>query len=377
VKRLARVAPMAFLLEVLVLVQAKLLGFSRYVAEHDFRCFYTGGLMMQRGAGSELGSVSAQLAWQSRVWPELAGPERLNVWLNPPFVAVALSPLAFLGPEHAFVVWATFLALLLSVFLALALDALPEESRARASVLLVSFPPVAVALLQGQFTYILALGLLLAWRELDRGRDVRAGIWLALCLVKPQFVIVPSLYFLRMKRLRPLLGLALAGSVLGLVSLVAVGPAGCVAYVKLLRAAGSVGIASSHREVMQSWMGLLAWTTGEQDSRLIRVAFYLGVAAAVVLLLAKPGKTLERAWAHVVTAAVFTSPHLHFHDVTLLLVGAVLVWRRPELSRARKIAVAGYVLAWLDAVGSSALGVRLVPLMPLVEIAAMATLAEW
>ncbi len=376
-KRLfARAAALALLIEALVLWLLRVVGAHRFVSGSDFRAFYTGALMVLHGAGADLGELDAQLSWQQHVWPAVDA-EHLNVWLNPPAIGLVLSPLALLSPEMAFVAWTLVLAALLAIMLAFLLDALPPAARTRASILAVTFPPITIALYQGQLSFVLAIAFLLAWRDLERRRDTRAGLWLALLLVKPQLAIVPALYLLRIKRFRPLVGLGVGALVGVALSLVVSGPAGLAAYANLLAQAGGPGVASSHRDAMQSFMGLVSFVMRSEDAPSVRIVWALGSVAAIAAMLARPARALEldHGWALVIVVAVFTSPHLHAHDLTLLLVAAVLAVRS-GVQGARTLALTGYALVWLSRLGAEMLGVRGLPLVVFVELAAIVLLVR-
>lgn len=357
----------------LVAVGALVRGLDAWVAESDFRNFYTGAAMVAGGAGPELGDVDAQVTWQHRFWPQLRGPKDLLAFFSPPWFGLVLAPLALLPPTQAYLLWLVAEWGLLAALLIQLRSLLPGAAALRAHRFLLAFPPVLMAAMQGQPSYLLALAFLAAWRELDRGRDLRAGAWLSLLALKPQLLLVPTLWLVWERRGRALAGLLASGLLLLGLSLLVSGPRGLLAWAELLLEVGSTGGPPPlQRHAMQCWLGLLAQAGVDGP------ALKLGWAAASVLalgalLFASRGPLrprLELTWALVVVVSAFSSAHLHIHDLTILVVPAALVVRaRPAVG---PFLVGAVALSWIGLLG----GARLPPVMVAVELAAIAWLVR-
>ncbi|MGD1105143.1 MAG: glycosyltransferase family 87 protein [Terriglobia bacterium] len=96
------------------------------------------------------------------------------------------------------------------------------------------FFPVWVALMQGQTSILLLVLLSLAFVCLKRRRDGWAGVFVGLGLFKFAVAAPLALIFLLKGKWRLVAGFTWAAFMLGVVSLIAVGPAGMIGYVNLL-----------------------------------------------------------------------------------------------------------------------------------------------
>src|SRR6185369_8384454 len=101
-------------------------------------------------------------------------------------------------------------------------------------VLWLLFPPLGIALYQGQSSLLLLLVFALAFVRLKQGREFTAGVWLGLGLFKFQFAIPLALIFLVRRKWNVIRGFMASAAALALLSFVAVGWQGLVGYVRLL-----------------------------------------------------------------------------------------------------------------------------------------------
>ena len=335
----------------------------------DFRAFYTAGKIAQRGGA--LYDLTHQFAVQRAIWPALDVQEHLLPYFNPPFAALPLALVAFLPPVPAFVVWTILETLLLTALLrVLAAHLSPDKPRARLAFIFcaITFVPILLALLNGQFSILLALSVAMAWKnfrdETPRG-ELGGGAWLALLAIKPQLLLVPLALLLWKKRGRALLGMFAALAVLGAISLWMVGVPGLLQFKKLLAQAASWSDAYGiHPQAMHSWRGLVAKLLNTNDPAATQTFWLLGCAVAMIALLvswrgawrASSGR-FDLTFAQLILSATFCSAHLNAHDLSLWLVAGALITRatsdastRAELSRKllRALPLLGYfaTLAW-------------------------------
>ena len=321
-----------------LLAMQRSLGSRQCLVGSDFRALYTGALMLRMGVRSDFYKLATQYEWQRSFAPELREQGHLMVFVNPPFLALLTLPLSFLPFAAAYWVWAganVLLMLALARVLLFSLADVSESKRLRALFLALTFLPVWVTVYQGQYSFTLAISLLMAWRALARRQEVQAGLWLAALLIRPQLLSVPALLFLWWRRWRALAGLALGAAALLAVSLLAVGSRGLQGYVQLLQAALSWGDAfAMHPQRMYTWrsfLHLLMRTDNVQD---VLGWWALGSLAAIALFLWACSKgtgpsaaQLDLQWALAALVAIFVSPHANFHDLTLLLVPFFLLMR--------------------------------------------------
>ena len=164
---------------------------TKYMEGNDFLVFYAGGkLAFSRELYNPEAVKAVQLRFAGMTDPALPF-NRL------PYLGAVYWPLAQLPFATAAAVWQTLSLAALIGFLALWRPPPPNVSILVDAV----FMPVAVALLNGQDINFLLLFIALCYRDLRRGREFRAGVWLSLCVAKYHlfpffivFVVAPRLW---------------------------------------------------------------------------------------------------------------------------------------------------------------------------------------
>jgi len=304
----------------------------------DYRAYRMAGRMVLSGERDRFYDLDVQFAHQTAEWPELTLRRELLSFLYPPFVAAVMAPIAALPLERGYLIWTAVEVVVLLVLLANWLAALPVASAAGrrfAAVLCLTYVPVGLTLIHGQLSFVLALAALLTWRELDRGREGRAGLWLALLAIKPQLLPVPVLVLLVQRRWRALGGLAAGLAVLGGISVAVVGWSGLGLWLRVLPEAARWGDNYGiHPQLMNTWRGLLHRLLATDDAAAVEPLWQAGVVVVGLVLIwaarrrAAPGtRRLALLWAGTICGVVVASPHLYAHDLMLLLVPAALLIR--------------------------------------------------
>lgn len=180
-----------------------------------------------------------------------------------------------------------------------------------------SFYPVFISIMKGHDTAFVLLGLLLFTYLLKRQKDFLAGMALSLTIMKPHlsiFMAVPLI-----ARPKALLGFSTTALVLGLYSWLLVGMRGAADFISMLRMSASGDQLEMRTLAMFNLLGLLERAgVSHETSRVIAWSGF-GLCAALVVFLwlrnrSNPPIALS------VLLALFTSPHLHGHDLALLVV---------------------------------------------------------
>ncbi len=323
---------------VLIIFLSHAQGTRNFIIGTDFRSFYTAGQMVLNRAGADLYDLQAQYAWQRRAVPEMSEQSQLLPFFSPPFTTIPMVAVALLPLQAAYVVWGVLNLILLGIACALLLSTISELSR-RAQVyglvLILIFFPVSIVVLQGQLSFLLVAAFLGSWRSFKAGKDRVGGLWLAVLLIKPYFLVIPVLVLLWKRRAQALAGLAAASAGLLITSYVLVGWHGLVSYVRLLFAASSWGdMYGIHPRLMHTWRGFLLFWAQTDDASRIMILWLIGVALALVLVLyawrgawrsGTPGFDLQ--WAMIITGSLFISAHCYVHDLILFLVSGALMLR--------------------------------------------------
>jgi hypothetical protein len=315
----------------LVLVYAVL--WARLVSDHeqytgsDFISAYTGGMVARVWGGEHVYDLARQQAVQAEVVGFELAPGQVLMFNHPPFLVPLLAGLmdgnylASLG-RYALVMAALYAAALAAAWRLLRVQGWGRGETVLALAGMATFYPLFVSLLNTQDTALMALGGFLWLLGLLTGRDWLAGLGLALTTVRPHVTLALALPFLF--RRRGVFGCFCAvAAALGLVSLLAVGVEGLKDYAGILLTAAGGEFYGMQEAAMVNLVGLLwrlAPALGGETIRLIGWGAYALAILALCLLWARSRELDERHFGLAVLLAVFFAPHLHYHDLTLLLV---------------------------------------------------------
>ena len=347
----------------------------------DFSVTYIGARMVYEGRGAKL----YDLAEQQKTKHALFTRAQPLIFEHPPFEALLLAPFGALKYKTAYLIWG-----LLNVAVWLYLPYLlrpyapsPQNDLAYLALWLL-FPPLGIALYQGQSSLLLLLVFALAFISLKRGNQFRAGLWLGLGLFKFQFVLPLILIFLLRRKWKVFGGFAVVASALAVLSFVAVGFTGITDYVRLML--NVAGHAHNFSYGKASDMATLqAFSNTVLGSFLSAPVIHFIVAAgsaAMIVLAARKFRTdtnepaFDQFFALSIVVALATGIHMFAHDMSPLALSAFLVMPCLAGSSHRGWSVVTWiciVLFWLPplyliAIGRHALYL-LFPLLALLAIA--------
>jgi hypothetical protein len=316
----------------LVLAGAKFLLFPSGLAERmDFRQLYAAGYQV-RTDPAHLYDYEQQKAVQDRLVSQAAG---LLPFIRPAYEALLFLPLSYLPYRAAYLCFLSvnLLCLLLSFFVCR-----PELSHAgrfaqpRAGLQIFLFYPVLVAIVQGQDSVLMLLGLCLAYRCLKSGPGLAAGMLLGLVMFKPQ-IAIPLAAFLLLRYPSFALFTGLAAGVAGTV-LLSIGVSGysfLPSFGRALKLTAAATLAPDGQPVlgvapgaMPNLKGLISGITLNRlpASVTFLLTLVLSVAIALVVLrrLRAARPPLEVSFSAALTAALLLSYYLHLQDLALLLL---------------------------------------------------------
>jgi hypothetical protein len=309
--------------------------FRARVIESDFVPLYTAGRMVLEGQAQRLYDLPEQRRIEWRIAPELEQRNAHNWFPYPPVIALIFSSVAPLSLEDAYRVWGALnVALLLWLVQRCILALEPKEkgdSALIATRCLVFFPVVAT-LFQGQLSFLIAMSFFAAWRAIRVNEPLRAGLYLSFLSIKPHMLLLPMFLLLWKRQKASLLGIAIGGAFFAAISWLLVGTSGARDFAGVLSlAATGEDLFSLNRASTHCWRGLLLNMLGDSNPELIGALWLLGSLMALSLLIAAwrgelrfASRRFNLQWSALITTIVFTAPHLHWHDLTLLLVAAAL-----------------------------------------------------
>jgi hypothetical protein len=313
------------------------------IGSFDFACFYTGGVIVGQGNASQLYDLDEQ----ARIEREVVHRTKLLIFTHPPFEALLFAALARLSYLKAYVLWGAINVCLWVLFqhLLRRQTRIPENPY-RYLLLCSLFFPLWTVLILGQITVFLLLLFALTFLCLQRGQDFRAGIFLGMGLFKFPIVLPFALICFLRGKWRMMAGFAATISLLVVLSVIAVGPAGVRSYANLL-----IDILRSQENpayrTMRVWdemptiKGVFAAPlTGRLPTVWLSVLTAL-VSAALVFFAAwrwrqedqRPNANSSNLmFAGALAVSLVVAAYMYAYDLTLMLLAILLVIGSPQWS---------------------------------------------
>lgn len=310
----------------------------------DFVAFYAAAALVSGGVADAIYQPEVVGAVEHAILGRPAGRDTGLAFMNPPFVAGLLQPLTWLSYGKAQAVWFAVSALTVVASLALLWPELRKLGRRWAlifSVAALTSYPVFSSLLYGQLSPLILLSWVIFYRLSARGRDAGAGLALAASLMKPQLAVVPVLYLFTTRRWRALAGFATGAAALVGISVALAGPkATLIDYpTLLLQSIGWQEEFGVNRVHMFGWNSFFTWLLPPTESTptlllTVVLATLTLVAAALVWRRQRFLDDGSRPTLALATATILASPHIHTHDLQILVLPAALLvaYRRDAVS---------------------------------------------
>ena len=297
------------------------------LAEADFRAFYAAGRIARQEGFRWVYDLALEHRLQAEIADHPLADKAVLIYIHPPFLLPALWLLARLDYPVAYIGYCLVQILLAVAGLPLLFRLLRAKNwpRSQICILLVGvllFQPLFISILKGQDTAFCLLGEILWLCGLLRDDDRMAGLGLSLMLIRPQIAVVLAIPFLFRQR-KVFWWFCIGGAALGLLSLAMVGLAGVQDYLRILTiSAGGQGYGLS-QSAMFNFTGLALRLFPHVDPGLIHWLtwglFAAGIVGLSVLWKVSPAIRLRHLGLAVLTS-LFVAPHLHYHDLTLLLL---------------------------------------------------------
>jgi len=303
----------------------------------DFASFYTAAEILRDGRGYQLYDLNLQETVERSVMPE-AVKERGGFlpFNHPAFEAAVFLPLTVFSFQTAFRIWFSINIGLLFAVIWVLRKYLPLLGRApfylwAAGCL--SFPPIAITLIQGQDSIVLLFFYCMAFIALRREAKFSAGGWIAAELFKFQVSLPFIVPILLRRRWRIIAGFCFVGTLLVIISLGTVGFAGVLqypSYVWRLDHDPTFGWLVPLRT--PNLRGLILNSPLSILPRLCKTLFWIssGILVAAGAFVWRTESTpnyrsLYRAFACNLLISVLLSYHILVHDLSVLFLALLLV----------------------------------------------------
>ncbi len=289
----------------------------------DFITFYSAGRIMLAGDRAEVYNPQAQITEEESILGFSILPKDLNPFVHPPFILPILALVALLPYIWGFHAWAILLYILygINAFILLRTVTQPKEQKILLGGIFLFFPAF-VSVLNGQDSAILLLGASLWMYGLLYEDDRLAGIGLALTTIRPHVALVLALPFLFNRR--KVWWWFLAGAAgLALFSILLIGIKGAVNFVNILQISASGEGYKTNEPAMLNLLGSLRRGFPFVSPDIFRFTSWIIYICAIALLCVvwlRSKRIYEKQIGLAVVVALFAAPHLHYHDLVLVLI---------------------------------------------------------
>ncbi|HSL30100.1 MAG TPA: glycosyltransferase family 87 protein [Anaerolineales bacterium] len=293
----------------------------------DFIAFYSAGRVAQnQGISAVYDPRLQQMIQQEEVGFTLA-PGQVLLYNHLPFLVPLLQIIVsenYVASLHRWVLLLMILYILSVVVLSTISrqSGFNQESTVLTAVGALLFLPVFFSLMNGQDTAILFLGASIWMYGLLSGKEYLAGLGLSLTTVRPHIALILAVpMFFRSTRV---FAAFLVGSLLlVLISISILGRAGVQDFIEILFLSAGGEWYGMKESAMYNLIGLLSRTTPWLPAATIRWLGWILYAGAMVVLSLLWLRTREARNGLIglsIIFALFFVPHLHFHDLALLLI---------------------------------------------------------
>jgi hypothetical protein len=184
------------------------------------------------------------------------------------------------------------------------------------------FLPVFFSLMNGQDTAFLLLGVAMWMYGLISRKELLAGLGLSLATLRPHvalFLAIPMV--LRNRKI--FWGFVLGSVTLALFSVLLLGREGTKDYLNILLLSGAGEWYGMKENAMYNLIGLLTRILPGVEAGMIRATGWLFYGAALIcisILWFKAPDLNSGLIGLTIVLSIVTAPHLHFHDLALLLI---------------------------------------------------------
>jgi hypothetical protein len=204
------------------------------------------------------------------------------------------------------------------------------------------FLPVFFSLMNGQDTAFLLLGTAIWIYGLFSGKEVVTGLGLSLTAVRPHVALVLAVPMLFRYR-KAFLTFVLGGGALALLSVMLMGLKGTRDYINILLLSSGGEWYGMKERAMYNFIGLLTRTAPFLEAETIRLLGWVIYGLAIIglsILWFRITDLKNNLIGLSVTLALFAVPHLHFHDLALLLIPIYEIVRESTESGNLKASIA-------------------------------------
>ncbi len=312
------------------LLMAQTGGSVDFLKDIDFRILYTGGQIAREGGWNSVFDLERQLETQRQITGRPLEMVDVLPYNHPPLLLPLQWLVSLTEYRAAYWLWGGLAALmsLLNALLVFSLTrrmgwpGLPAGFFAAQSFL---FYPIFVSLNKGQDTVFALLGLTVLLLGLQKNRGRTSGLGLALLTLRPQLALPLAIPFIFKQRKTWWWFVAIALALV-IYSMLMVGLKGVVDFLKMLVVTSSGESVLIHHADMYNLKGLLLRLFPAIDLEVVSGLSWAAFGLTLAFLCRLWARADQVEFHHIslaVTLALFTSPHLHYHDLSFLFISTL------------------------------------------------------
>jgi len=289
----------------------------------DFISFYTAGQIAWQNGFSHVYDLQLQQHVQEKIVGFNIAPEQVLPFNHMPFLIPLLALIALPNYIVSFILWDLLLLSAYIVGFYFLFKSLPPSIKSPAVVIGISlFYPIFISIVDGQDTAFLFLTLTFFVYAMRIEKYDWAGIALAFSFIRPQvtlFIAIPFLMAVKKGRWAFMItAAALAG-----ISVLLLSWSGVVNFLNIILLTANNSLLGIKPEEMLNLLGLLTRSFQPGSSSIINWvadgSFVIGTAVFSIAWLQKRMIDFSLLGATII-GSVFFSLHLHFHDLSLLVI---------------------------------------------------------
>ncbi len=296
----------------------------------DFSIFYTAGRIAAEGHISQVYNLQSQLEVQEKLLGFSFPISKVLPFNHPPLLVPILQLISTQDYMASYWRWVLImLGCLIATMVVLnqLLRELKWDSGVRSLFIFCCalFYPIFVGLLKGQDTAFLLLGAMLWFYGLETKKDAVAGLGLALTVIRPQIALVLAVPFLFNRR-QVWWWFCGGAAILGLYSLALVRLQGVQDFINLLKISAVGQGFGMDQNAMFNFTGMALRLLPQVNVNVVHIAAWGLFLAAAIGLFVWWKVSPEIRYHQIVLAvavSVFAAPHLHYHDLILLLIPVI------------------------------------------------------
>jgi hypothetical protein len=302
----------------------------------DFIAFYSAGRIAQKYGFSSAYNIAAQHEIEQIVVGFDLAQEQVLLYNHIPYLVPLLKLLVNADYIGSFIRWVVLMLGVYGIGCIFFLKTIfsNEKNRVHSTLLIgiLTFFPFFYSLLIGQDTALLFLGISLWCAGILKKQDWLAATGLALTTVRPHICLTLAIpFFFRYRRIW--WRFVIVAGLLMIESILMLGREGTLSFINLLRISANGTWYGMNESAMPNLTGLMWRIFPLLDAGLVHALGWFGYLAGIGLVSVLWIKAREldgRLWGTSIIIALLFAPHLHYHDLTLLVIPLIFAVTLPN-----------------------------------------------